>query len=295
MTRLTTAQREQKEADRQVALLKQITEDAHRTAREETARADIGFVPPMDQPVQTIHVPAVPGPRKQLCYVSPPLDGSGGNPMLHCDRAAQHSGLHSWELTARLEKAEAELAALRGVRVTTDQDQDLESRGGTMEIRVGQELPQGNAGDSSTPAPEPRPDEEPFSEGFWAGRMSDQDNATRDERERAYQAYMRGERWNRGDGNMTPLSKRVSSPPHRASGDASAMAPEGWRPIATAPNETLVLLWWPFWCPTRPVIGRFGYKGIGQWVAAEALEGDGDEPTHWMPLPQPPAVDGGDD
>jgi hypothetical protein len=62
-----------------------------------------------------------------------------------------------------------------------------------------------------------------------------------------------------------------------------------WRPIATAPTDgTNVLLWWPFWCKNRPTIGWFGYKGIQQWIAPEALEGDGDGPTHWMPLPAPP-------
>lgn len=66
-------------------------------------------------------------------------------------------------------------------------------------------------------------------------------------------------------------------------------SPEPWRPIETAPKDgTNVLLWWPFWCPNRPTIGWFGYKGIQQWIAPEALEGDGDPPTHWMPLPAPP-------
>lgn len=62
-----------------------------------------------------------------------------------------------------------------------------------------------------------------------------------------------------------------------------------WQPIETAPTDgTNVLLWWPFWCKGRPTIGWFGYKGIGQWVCPEALEGDGDPPTHWMPLPAAP-------
>lgn len=64
-----------------------------------------------------------------------------------------------------------------------------------------------------------------------------------------------------------------------------------WQPMETAPTDgTDVLLWWPFWCKGRPTIGRFGYKNIQQWLAPEALEGDGDPPTHWMPLPDPPVV-----
>lgn len=45
-----------------------------------------------------IKVPPTPGPRAVLCYATPPLDGSKGNPMLHCDRKASHGGRHSWEL-----------------------------------------------------------------------------------------------------------------------------------------------------------------------------------------------------
>jgi hypothetical protein len=65
--------------------------------------------------------------------------------------------------------------------------------------------------------------------------------------------------------------------------------PAGWQPIATAPTDgTSVLLWWPFWCPKRPTIGFFGLSGIQQWFAPECLEGDGDGPTYWMPLPTAP-------
>ncbi len=63
----------------------------------------------------------------------------------------------------------------------------------------------------------------------------------------------------------------------------------GWRPIESHDgSDTPVLLWWPFWCKLRPIVGWFGYKGIQQWIAAEALEGDGDPPIAWMPLPAPP-------
>lgn len=64
-----------------------------------------------------------------------------------------------------------------------------------------------------------------------------------------------------------------------------------WQLIETAPKDgTMVLLWWPFWRKDRAVVGKFGFEGIRQWFASEALEGDGDPPTHWMPLPDPPAV-----
>lgn len=71
----------------------------------------------------------------------------------------------------------------------------------------------------------------------------------------------------------------------------TSMEVTGWQPIETAPkDDTNVLLWWPFWVKNRPTIGWFGHRGIQQWVCPEACEGDGDPPTHWMPLPVPPQV-----
>lgn len=73
---------------------------------------------------------------------------------------------------------------------------------------------------------------------------------------------------------------------------AEALRGPGWQDISTAPKDgTNVLLWWPFWCKGRPTIGWFGLNGIRQWVAPETLEGDGDPPTYWMPLPPPPVAE----
>lgn len=60
----------------------------------------------------TIKVPQVEGPTKQLCYVSPPLDGTQGNPMLHCDRPKGHAGSHYWEVWNAKQAAEARLTTL---------------------------------------------------------------------------------------------------------------------------------------------------------------------------------------
>jgi hypothetical protein len=57
--------------------------------------------------METVKVPATPGPKKQLCYQTPPLDGSRGNPMVHCDRAIDHGGRHTWEYD-ELAKIDAE-------------------------------------------------------------------------------------------------------------------------------------------------------------------------------------------
>lgn len=55
---------------------------------------------------------------------------------------------------AEADQFEAAASALRGVRVTTLEDQDQAARGGTMEIRAGQELPQGKTGVLRATAPE---------------------------------------------------------------------------------------------------------------------------------------------
>jgi hypothetical protein len=67
-----------------------------------------------------------------------------------------------------------------------------------------------------------------------------------------------------------------------------------WQPIETAPRDnTALLLWWPeWWHHAHP-----GYFKHFQWHSDKALvpfpSGSSPEPyegpTHWMPLPDPPA------
>lgn len=45
----------------------------------------------------TLKVPNTPAPKATLCWKTPPIDGSQGHPMAHCDRKAGHKGLHSWQ------------------------------------------------------------------------------------------------------------------------------------------------------------------------------------------------------
>jgi hypothetical protein len=62
-----------------------------------------------------------------------------------------------------------------------------------------------------------------------------------------------------------------------------------WRDIDTAPKDgRQVLLWWPYWSHTRPLVGHWQVNG--GWQAVDALEGDSEPPTHWQPLPAPPEV-----
>ena len=48
-----------------------------------------------------IHVSDIIGPHKELCWLQDP------DTMVRCDRAAGHLGLHSWEMAAEIERAEA--------------------------------------------------------------------------------------------------------------------------------------------------------------------------------------------
>lgn len=74
----------------------------------------------------------------------------------------------------------------------------------------------------------------------------------------------------------------------------------GWRPIEAAKDRQKVLLWFPFGTthdddpPGEMFIGLRGYGADYEtdewdmkWRDPESLEALGD-PTHWMPLPDPP-------
>ncbi len=61
-----------------------------------------------------------------------------------------------------------------------------------------------------------------------------------------------------------------------------------WHPIETAPADgTHVLVWWPRWSafPTIAYVNK-----VGRWVCEAAISEDGDEPSHWTPLPDPPVT-----
>lgn len=61
-----------------------------------------------------------------------------------------------------------------------------------------------------------------------------------------------------------------------------------WQPIASAPKDTYVLAWWPYWS-TTPVVAKFA-SGRNRWESEVALQEDAaDKPTHWMPLPSSPS------
>lgn len=63
-----------------------------------------------------------------------------------------------------------------------------------------------------------------------------------------------------------------------------------WKPVETAPYETLVLTFWPGSDRRNPVMlinsknsgDNLGKRG-GWWHSKP-----GQEPTHWMRLPEPP-------
>ena len=78
----------------------------------------------------------------------------------------------------------------------------------------------------------------------------------------------------------------------------------GWQPIETAPHHKKILLWWPD-ATSAPLASWQCLEGGDEdgtgWVFAWCMEDDnlsehGDgwiyadshQPTHWMPLPDPP-------
>ena len=69
---------------------------------------------------------------------------------------------------------------------------------------------------------------------------------------------------------------------------AGYVVERGWQPIESAPRDRCVLLWWPT-TTNSPVIGRFD---SGIWMTDWGrLSVPHDSPTHWRPLPDPPAAE----
>lgn len=65
----------------------------------------------------------------------------------------------------------------------------------------------------------------------------------------------------------------------------------GWEPIETAPDMTAILLFHEYYSHGRVRHGYRGRDGLWRGVNADGTEGPiRFEPTHWMPLPEPPAV-----
>lgn len=63
-----------------------------------------------------------------------------------------------------------------------------------------------------------------------------------------------------------------------------------WRPIASAPEHTALLLYWPAYPNDDESVGP--RISIGGSKAALCVHGEGIDlftPTHWMPLPEAPA------
>ena len=64
----------------------------------------------------------------------------------------------------------------------------------------------------------------------------------------------------------------------------------GWMPIETAPRDgQKVFVWWPHWYSTPIIASCLG--DYETWLSEMVLAGDGPGPTHWFPLPDPPAAE----
>ena len=78
---------------------------------------------------------------------------------------------------------------------------------------------------------------------------------------------------------------------------AALKAENEWRPISTAPKDEFVLLAGPSGYTTIETVFTTGRMcsdyHAGRWIdhANDDLTDWGFNPTHWMPLPKPPAID----
>ena len=87
-------------------------------------------------------------------------------------------------------------------------------------------------------------------------------------------------------------AQRVVSPPPTP--DVERLT---WQPIATAPTYRAVLVYVPdreHYGPAvyRAILGEFGWTSTG--LACGRAMGEDSQPTHWMPLPDPPVAVAGD-
>lgn len=64
-----------------------------------------------------------------------------------------------------------------------------------------------------------------------------------------------------------------------------------WRPIETAPNYEEVLVWLPVFGAAAGTLGRYGWMIGKRSIIGRGTAALGIEPTHWMPLPEPPSDD----
>jgi len=70
---------------------------------------------------------------------------------------------------------------------------------------------------------------------------------------------------------------------------ARALDDSDWQPIETAPGDETILIYVPPFAPMQGTrSGRFGTWMIGARSIFGRDLAPGMEPTHWMPLPEPP-------
>ena len=64
---------------------------------------------------------------------------------------------------------------------------------------------------------------------------------------------------------------------------------EGWRPIDTAPEGTEILVYTQPW---GVIVASFSAE-FGEWLSRMqvpvSIREESEKPTHWRPLPEPPA------
>ena len=100
---------------------------------------------------------------------------------------------------------------------------------------------------------------------------------------------------NHYDADCDPGERWRDNRYHAMRAALSAALPAAWQGIETAPLDQHVLVYWPHWShiPCVAVKRQHPRENRSYWISEVAISGDGVDPTHWMPLPAPPADGGG--
>ena len=92
-------------------------------------------------------------------------------------------------------------------------------------------------------------------------------------------------------GELYPCKPDIFALTYEAEDPAVAPSAQGWRDIASAPKDAVVLVY------DDGYIGKGMTNAMDQWLDVEVGRDDAifnPPPTHWMPLPDPPASDPGE-
>lgn len=65
--------------------------------------------------------------------------------------------------------------------------------------------------------------------------------------------------------------------------------PSGWQPIDTAPSDEPILIYTQAWGPIIAVHSAEFGEWLSRMQVPVSIRDESEAPTHWHPLPEPPA------